>query len=465
VKQANTKALIALLFVGVLMGALDLAIIGPALPAIKAEFGMNSRQLAVLFNAYVLCQLLGTPLLAKMSDRFGPRSIYIFSLSCFALGSLLLVVAPGAGWLFAGRAIQGFGAGGIFPVASAVIGAQLPPEKRGPALGLIGVVWGVAFLIGPILGGILLQFSWHWLFIINLPVAAILIGGAFKLLAGPAPRKSDRKPFDARGAIALSIGLTTLVVALNNFDPAAILDSLLSPTCGPLLIVFGVAAWLFWRIEKRAADPIVRPAFFDSRQIRVTCLVALGVGAMQSVTVFYPTLAVSALGIAASDAAWLMLPSVIASTLASPLAGKLVNYIGTRRIIMSSLTFAVTSLLIYALTQLTVPIYIVAGIIGGIGSAGLLGAPLRLILLNESRPQDRGAMQGMLNMCYSIGRLVGAAVVGTVAASQGGGTVGYQSALLVMATLAATLLIIASNLKSKADEQVDAAKVAEAASA
>lgn len=464
-KQANSKALIALLFVGVLMGALDLAIIGPALPAIKAEFGMNSRQLAVLFNAYVLCQLLGTPLLAKMSDRFGPRSVYIFSLSCFALGSLLLVMAPGAGWLFAGRSIQGFGAGGIFPVASAVIGAQLPPEKRGPALGLIGVVWGIAFLIGPILGGILLQFSWHWLFIINLPVAAILIAGATRLLGGAEHGKRDRKRFDTRGAITLSVALTALVVALNNFDPAAILDSLLSPLVGPLLIVFIGAAWLFWGIEKRCADPIVRPAFFDSRQIRVTCLIALGIGAMQSVSVFYPTLAVSAMEIAVSDAAWLMLPAVIASTLASPLAGKLINYVGTRRIIISSLTFAITSLLIYALAQLTVPIFIVAGVIGGIGSAGLLGAPLRLILLNESRPQDRGAMQGVLNMFYSIGRLCGAAVVGTVAASQGGGAVGYQSALLVMATLAATLVIIATNLKSKADEQVDAAKVADAASA
>jgi MFS family permease len=464
-KEANNKALLALLFVGVLMGALDLAIIGPALPAIKAEFGMNSRQLAVLFNAYVLCQLISTPLLAKMSDRFGPRSIYILSLCLFALGSVLLVLSPGPGWLFAGRSIQGFGAGGIFPVASAVIGAQLAPEKRGPALGLIGVVWGVAFLIGPLLGGILLRFSWHWLFIINVPIAAILIAGASKLLRGPSAAETDRPAFDKGGAVTLSIALAALVIALNNLDPTAILNSLRSPMVGPILVLSAIATYIFWRIEKNTADPIIRPQFLAGRQVRLTCLIALGIGSIQSVTVFYPTLAVSALDIAIADAAWLILPAVIASTVTSPVVGKLLNYFGTRNIIIASLTFTLTSLLTYALSDLTVMKFIFAGILGGIGSAGLLGAPLRFIFLNESRPRDRGAMQGLLNMFYSIGRLMGAAAVGTIAASQGDGTLGYQTALLFVAALAVMLVMIATRLKSRATEKIDAAKMAEATSA
>ena len=108
----------ALLFVGVLMGALDLAIIGPALPAIQADFGMNNRQLAWLFNVYVLMQLVSTPLMAKMSDRFGRRIIYVLCVSGFALGSMLLVVAPNLEFLMSGRAIQGFSAGGYCPLRS-----------------------------------------------------------------------------------------------------------------------------------------------------------------------------------------------------------------------------------------------------------------------------------------------------------------------------------------------------------
>jgi EmrB/QacA subfamily drug resistance transporter len=450
-ENKHTTALITLLFVGVLMGALDLAIIGPALPAIQAEFGMDNRQLSVLFNAYVLCQIVGTPLLAKLSDRFGPRAIYIFSIGCFAAGSLLLVMTSQPNLLFVGRGIQGFGAGGIFPVAAAVIGTELPREKRGPALGLIGVVFGVAFLLGPLLGGVLLQISWHWLFLINFPIAAVLIAGALKLL--PTANASEPRPFDLGGAVTISIALTALVIALNNFDSVAIFESLRSIFFLPFLVLFVLSAWLFWRIEKRAADPIIRPAFFKSRQITTTCLVALGVGAVQSGSVFYPALAVSALGVTQSDASFLMLPAVIASTIASPIAGRLLNLTGTRTIVFTSLMLVYVSVMIYGLTDLRVATFIGAGIVGGIGMAGLLGAPLRFSVLNETSPRDRGATQGMLNVFFSVGRLLGAAIVGGVAASHGGGTAGYQVAFVVMGIPAAAMVFVATRLKSKSAER------------
>ena len=188
----------ALLFVGVLMGALDLAIIGPALPAIQAEFALDNRQLSWLFNVYVLAQLPGTPLLAKMSDRFGRRDVYIACVAAFAVGSLLLVVAGNFETLIVGRGIQGFGASGIFPVAAAVIGDTFPEEKRGGALGLIGAVFGLAFLIGPVLGGILLRYSWEWLFLINLPIAVGLIVAAWHRSSRTATARSH--PGRAAGA-------------------------------------------------------------------------------------------------------------------------------------------------------------------------------------------------------------------------------------------------------------------------
>ena len=154
----STRLLLALLFTGTLMGALDLAIIGPALPDIQKEFGMQQRELAGLINSYTLLQMMGALLLAKMSDRVGPRLIYIVSIVLFAMGSLLLVMAENSNTLYFGRAMQGFGAGGVFPAAASVIGARLPPAKRGPALGILGMVWGMAFLLGPILGGIFLRF-------------------------------------------------------------------------------------------------------------------------------------------------------------------------------------------------------------------------------------------------------------------------------------------------------------------
>ena len=257
-----------LLFIGVLMGALDLAIIGPALPAIQNQFALDNRQLAWLFNIYVLFQLVGTPLLAKSSDRFGPRAIYIFSVSAFAVGSLLLVISPWSGGLFIGRAIQGFGGAGIFPVAAAVIGEVFPPEKRGGALGLLGAVFGLAFLIGPILGGLLLPFGWQWLFLINLPIAAVLIWGAFTLLQ-PGWDGRELKPIDWSGGLLLSIGLTALAVAVTNFDSASVLVSFTSVNVWPWLLCFAVlgADLLAHRTTgrpTRSYDPLFLPTIrFD----------------------------------------------------------------------------------------------------------------------------------------------------------------------------------------------------------
>jgi EmrB/QacA subfamily drug resistance transporter len=444
----NQKALLALLLAGVLMGALDLAIIGPALPAIQAEFGMTSRGLAWLFNLYVLGQLVGTPLLAKLSDRLGPRPIYIASITLFALGSLLLVVGPDAGWLFVGRVIQGFGGAGIFPVAVAVIGDVYPPEKRGSVLGLLGAVFGIAFLIGPILGGILLQFAWQWLFLINIPIAIALIAGAWFLLPRGTIGK-DHKAFDLGGAVTLSVGLTSLAIAITNLDMTAILTSLKEIQVWPFLLCFLALAPWFWRFEKSADDPIIKPAFFNNTQITMAISISMGIGAMQSASAFYPALAVSAMGISEANAAWLLLPGVLITTIASPLVGALVNRIGTRVLVLFGLIAIAIGFMMFGLMEISVAVFITAGCIAGLGFASALGAPMRVVVLNEARAEDRGAAQGLLNVSINIGQLLGAALVGGITASQGGGAPGYQATYTVMGVMTALLIVLALRLRRK----------------
>ncbi len=451
---------LALLFVGVLMGALDLAIVGPALPAMQADFGMNNRQLSWLFNIYVLFQLVSTPLLAKMSDRYGRRSVYIFSVSGFALGSLLLVLSPSVDFLMAGRAIQGFGAGGIFPVAAAIIGDTFPVEKRGGALGLMGAVFGLAFLIGPILGGILLQWSWHWLFLINLPIAVVLVFFAWRLL--PAAGASEPKAFDWRGALSLSVALGSLAIAVTNFDSADPGASFLSVSVWPWLVLMAVLLPVFWRVENSAEDPIVKPSFFSVSQIRVTMIIAAGIGTVESGSVFFPALAVAALGVTESMAAWLMLPSVVAMTIAAPLVGRILHITGSRVIVQAGLACVLAGILMYALLDLNTTLFIVGGIICGFGLAGLLGAPLRYIVLNEAAPEDRAAAQGLLTVFLAVGQLMGAAIVGGVAASRGGGEVGYQASFTVLAVLTSVILMVAFLLSSRMQEQKQAELAAQA---
>lgn len=443
--MTNLKAVMALLFVGVLMGALDLAIIGPALPAIQADFDLNNRQLSWLFNIYVLAQLVGTPLLAKMSDRYGRRGIYVLCVLGFALGSLMLVIATDTSMLMVGRGVQGLGASGIFPVAAAVIGDTFPEEKRGGALGLIGAVFGIAFLIGPVIGGILLQWAWEWLFLINLPIAALLIVGAWRLLPGAGA--AEPLPFDWSGGILLTAMLLSLAVGVTNLDTVSLSDSLLSVEVWPWLVAAAVLLPIFWRAEQRAQDPVIRPSFFKARQIRVVMMVAAGVGTVESAQVFFPALAVAALGVTESVAAWLMLPSVFVMIFVSPIAGRLVDKMGTKIIVNISLFLLFAGVMVYGLAPITLATFIGGGIIAGIGLAAILGAPLRYIILEEARPEDRASAQGLLNIFLAIGQLMGAAIVGSVAASQGGGQIGYQAAFLVLALLCLLITGVSFALK------------------
>lgn len=441
----SQKLILALLFIGVLMGALDLAIIGPALPAIQSEFMLDNRNLSWLFNVYVLAQLLGTPLFAKASDKYGRRNVYMVCVAGFGLGSLMLVLATRYETLLLGRAVQGLGASGIFPVAAALIGDTFPREKQGSALGMIGAVFGLAFLIGPVLGGILLRYAWQWLFILNLPIAGGLLVAAWRLL--PSGGSKQLLPFDWLGGAILSALLACLAVGITNFDTADSWSSLTGVQVWPFMLTGLVLVPLFWATEKNAEDPIIRPSFFAARQIRLVMLIAAGLGTVECAQVFFPALGVAALGIPASMAAWLMLPGVFVMMLVSPVAGKLVDAIGPTRVIQISLLTMLAGMLVYALTEISYVTFIGGGMIVGVGVAALLGAPLRYILLEEAPVADRASTQGLLNIFLGIGQLSGAAIVGAVATSAGGGTTGYQASFGVLAVIALVIGVIALGLR------------------
>ncbi len=442
---------LAVLFIGVLMGALDIAIVGPALPAIRSTFGVGDRALAWIFSVYVLFNLIGTPLMAKLSDAFGRRSIYVLDVSLFALGSLWVALSPSFSLLLVGRAVQGLGAGGIFPVASAVIGDTFPPEKRGSALGLIGAVFGLAFLIGPLLAGVMLYFlSWHWLFLINLPIAALVITLSLRVL--PSHRPARRRSFDWLGMATLGGLLAALAYGINRIDTEHFLASVGSLEVWPFLVTALVLIPVFILIEREAEDPVLRLELFESKQVVLASVLAVGTGLSEAAVVFVPALLVAAFGVSSSTASLMLLPVVLAMAIGSPLAGRMLDRSGSRAVLMTGMGVLTLGMVLAGFSSISLVAFYIAAILVGLGLSASLGAPLRYILLNETPPSERAAAQGALTLFISTGQLIGGALVGAVAASRGGGVAGYQTAYLVVGGIAFVMTLLTGGLKSRAEE-------------
>jgi EmrB/QacA subfamily drug resistance transporter len=456
-KQRNKVLL--LLFVGVLMGALDIAIVGPALPAIQAEFVVDSRQMAWIFNIYVLVSLISTPLMAKLSDRFGRRSIYILDVALFVSGSLVVASSRSYPVMIIGRALQAVGSGGILPVAAAVIGDTFPAEKRGSALGLIGAVFGIAFLIGPVLAGFVLKFAtWHWLFLINVPIGLILMVSAARML--PATRPAERKPFDFRGVVLLSLILGPLAFGITGLDRSLPMMGMGESLIGGPIMFALVLIPLFWTTEKRAADPVLQPRLFSSRQMNIAGLLSIGTGMAETSAVFLPSLAVVGLGMSAHQASFWMIPTVIALVIGSPLAGRLLDRVGSKVVVQGGLLLAAVGFLMFGVAGTNMTWFVVGQVLSGFGLSALLGAPLRYVVLNEAGAAQRGAAQGLLSVMLSMGQLSGAALVGAIAASYGADNPqGFQQGFIAIGAVMAAMTLLALGLKNRAAERADSAAV------
>lgn len=444
---ARDRATLAVLFVGVLLAALDIAIVGPALPAIRDTFAVEPRWLPAVFSVYVLLYVLGTPLLAQRSDRCGRRRVFVESLAMFAIGSLVAAAAWSLPSLLVGRAIQAFGAGGLLPVAAAVIAETVPLERRGRTLGLIGAVFGVAFLLGPLLGGLLLRSSWRWLFLVNVPVTLALMAAAARLL--PQTTRDAARRFDFSGALLLAAVLAALVLGLGQLDTSALTTSLQSLRVWPCFALLAIGVPLLWSVEKRAADPVVPPVLLKSPQLRVVGAIALAVGGVEAGMVFLPDIAVLNFGVDAATASLTMLPLVLTLIVGAPLAGRLLDHIGARTVVQIGLALTFAGLLLFALLPLDWPSFYLSGGLVGFGMSALLGAPLRYIALQEAGESRRGAGQGLLTLCVSVGQLIGAALVSGIVGSASAALPGYRQSLLTVAFACAGALMLSAALRGR----------------
>jgi EmrB/QacA subfamily drug resistance transporter len=446
----GNKRILFLLFVGVFMGSLDIGIVGPALPSIQTYFVVNERVLSWVFTIYILFFMIGTPLMAKLSDIYGRKSIYILDILLFAVGSLITITSFSFEMLLLGRAIQGIGAGGIFPVANAFIGDIFPPDKRGSALGILSSVWGLSSVLGPLLGGLLLNYSWQLLFIINLPIAAGVLIGSFYIL--PKSVKNRKIIFDWFGIIILGIMVIALAYGLNQIDTNNFLRSISSLAVWPFLILSLLLIPILWKVEKRATDPLIQVELFNNREVKLVSIISIGTGLVQASTVFVPAFVIVALSFSTTNASLMLMPIVATMAIGAPIVGKFLDKFGSRNIMVTGAISMVIGLLMMGIFSRSFYLLILAGILIGIGMSTAIGSPPRYIMLLESPPQERASGQALINILTSVGQLMGGALIGAVIGSYAGKIEGYQLAYLSIGFIAVVMTILAMGLKSKKEQ-------------
>ena len=439
------------LFLGVLTTALDIALVATTLPAMRAAFELDARRASWLLGTFVLFTLLGLPLMTKLSDRHGRRTIYLIDFALFITGGIVVISSVGFGVLMVGRALQGLGAAGIFPVASAVIGDTIEPARRGRALGILGSVYGLAFMFGPILGGILVQFGWRWPFIANLCLAAIVLIVSRKRV--PDFRAEYESAIDWPGIGVLAVLLGSLSIGMNQIDTASFAESLSSVSVWPLLLLSVLLLPVFKRIEDHADDPVLRPGLIRRRQVLLVCLFATAAGLVEAGFVFMTDFTKNALEVSDRVASFMLLPLVGAVSVASPLAGRLLDHIGSKAIIGGGLLLIAGGMSVLGWAAPSAGAFYAGSVAIGIGLACLLGSALSYILLAEADVAERTVAQGVNTIFISIGQLLGSAVIGAIAASALSPTEGYQQAFAWIGVTAAVLCLVSLLLNDRKKER------------
>lgn len=325
--KRRTLVVFAGLMIGMLVAALNQTIVATAAPLVVADLGGFDRY-SWLFSVYVLALTVTVPLYGKLSDLYGRRPFFVLGIALFAAGSVLAGLAPSFEILIAGRAVQGLGAGGLIPLAIAVIGDIVPPRRRGRWQALTSGVFAVSSVLGPTTGGwIADNTSWRWAFFVSLPVAGLAL---VVVWFGFGKReRHGRRTIDVVGALVLAAATSA---GLYAAAAGGVTAPWTSPLVVGLLAGSGVLAVVFVAWERRVADPILPLALFRERTIATVQIALFTVGAAAFGTIMIVPLFVQrVLGETATHSGAVLTPLMLGWITASVLSGQIVSHTGRYR--------------------------------------------------------------------------------------------------------------------------------------
>lgn len=404
------------MIIGFFMILVDTTIVSVANPAIKAALDPGSGNLdnvVWVTSAYLLAYAVPLLITGRLGDRFGPKNIYLTGLAVFTLASLGCGLSNSLGMLVAMRAVQGLGAAMLTPQTMAVITRTFPPNRRGAAMGLWGAASGVAMLVGPLAGGLLVDGAgWEWIFFVNIPVG--VIGFILAVILVPQLETHPHR-FDVLGVILSAVALFLIVFGLQEgetYDWGVI--------WGPIsvwgLIITGIVvlALFIWQQAKTKSEALVPLALFRDGNFAISnfgiATVGFTVTSMSLPLMFFVQLA---RGLTPTESALLMIPMAVAAGVLSPLAGRMLDRVDPRVLLVPALLMVSGSIFWYAaLMNADTPIwmFLLPSLVMGIGNAGMWG-PLATTATRNLAPRQAGAGAGIYNTTRTIGSVLGSAAI------------------------------------------------------
>jgi EmrB/QacA subfamily drug resistance transporter len=346
-QESKMGFVVAGLLLGLLIAAMDNTIVATATGTIVSDLGGFDKFVWVT-SAYLIAQVAGTPIFGKLSDMYGRKRFYIFGLTVFLLGSILCGTAQDIVQLSIYRAIQGIGAGALMPIAFTIMFDIFPPEKRGKMSGLFGAVFGLSSILGPLLGALITDnFSWHWIFYINVPLGILSL-----VLIVPFYRESpthSKQRIDWWGAITLVGAVVSLMFALELGGKNYAWNSIV--ILG-LFATFAVLLILFIFLEQRVSEPIINFGMFRKQLYAASVAANLFYGIAFIVAMVYiPIFVQGVMGGSTTNSGLVLIPMTLGSVVGAQIGGLLITRTSFRNIMMGSCLLFIAGM--YLLSTLT----------------------------------------------------------------------------------------------------------------
>ena len=445
----------AAIVLAMLPAVLDQTILATALPVIAGDLGSLS-DVSWVVTAYVVAAAATTPGWGKLGDRHGRKLLLEIALSVFVLSSALCAAAQDITQLIVLRLVQGAAAGGLMTMAMATVGDLVAPRERGRYQGYIAATFAVATIVGPLIGGVLVDHaSWRWVFLVNLPIGAAALAGLHLRLPAPEAAGSDR-PLDVSGAALLAGATSALMLTCIWGGSRYAWDS------GEIIALIAATLVLSTALlvrERRAADPIVPFHLLRTGPVAIaSATLFLATAALFSVTVFVPLFLETTTGASPTQAGLLLVPAMLGIAVSTTLSGRSIAATGRyKRFPIAGLGLMTVALVLLAASAGD-PSQVATGI--GLGVFGLgFGMVTQVLIVAVQNSVDRrelGVATATTGFFRALGGAVGAAVLGAVFAAQAGSHAsegpthalradvidGVQAVFLVAAPLAALALVV-----------------------